>query len=179
MEICKQEAQHFLSWAVRLEEGYGGMRCVPRPTPVPRAVQSYCIVLYFDLSLDRIGLNRLICVWYCIVDRIIHHKDTHTHTHTHTPANTTPPLKQKRYGDLKGTETLWECARATADDALARLAVINLVHEARGLDTSEGTVMVGLFDGVGSLVLDSSFGLTTDRVSRVSKLHRYRKHQQA
>lgn len=90
----------------------------------------------------------------------------------------------RRYGDLKGTETLWECAQATgtdfesmhlrpsrldrstdsptrdtsscpttnhrsklpttADDALARLSVINLVHEARGLDTSEGTMLVGL-----------------------------------
>jgi len=29
------------------------------------------------------------------------------------------------------------------------------------------------------LVLDSSLGLTTDRVSRAPRLHRYRKHQQA
>lgn len=45
---------------------------------------------------------------------------------------------------MKGPETLWECAQATSDDALARLAVINLVHEARGLDTAEGTILVGV-----------------------------------
>lgn len=33
------------------------------------------------------------------------------------------------YGDLRGTDTLWSCASATADDAMARLAIVNLVHE--------------------------------------------------
>ena len=43
VEICKQEAQHFLSWAVRLEEGYGGMRCVPL---LPCATRLTAVVLY-------------------------------------------------------------------------------------------------------------------------------------
>jgi uncharacterized ferritin-like protein (DUF455 family) len=60
------------------------------------------------------------------------HAYLHTYTHTHTHS----------YGELRGTETLWECAEATKDDVCARLCVINLVHEARGLDTSEGTIQV-------------------------------------
>lgn len=43
-----------------------------------------------------------------------------------------------RYGDLPAHDGLWESAAATAHDLLARLAVVPLVLEARGLDvTSE------------------------------------------
>lgn len=42
----------------------------------------------------------------------------------------------------------------TADDALARLSVINLVHEARGLDTSEGTMLVGLGFFICTCIID-------------------------
>ncbi|KAM3568359.1 hypothetical protein VYU27_009514 [Nannochloropsis oceanica] len=69
LEIAKQEAEHFLSWAIRLEEGYG-----------------------------------------------------------------------LRYGCLSGTDTLWASAEASKDDVMARLSLINLVQEARGLDTSELTL---------------------------------------
>ncbi len=40
------------------------------------------------------------------------------------------------YGDLPAHDGLWEAARATADDLLARLAVVPLVLEARGLDVT-------------------------------------------
>jgi uncharacterized ferritin-like protein (DUF455 family) len=40
------------------------------------------------------------------------------------------------YGDLPAHDGLWEAAAATADDLLARLAVIPLVLEARGLDVT-------------------------------------------
>ncbi len=39
-----------------------------------------------------------------------------------------------RYGDLPAHDGLWEAAQATAQDVLARLAVVPLVLEARGLD---------------------------------------------
>ena len=41
-----------------------------------------------------------------------------------------------RYGDLSAHDGLWEAAAATADDLLARLAVVPLVLEARGLDVT-------------------------------------------
>jgi uncharacterized ferritin-like protein (DUF455 family) len=40
------------------------------------------------------------------------------------------------YGDLPAHDGLWEAAAATADDLLARLAVVPLVLEARGLDVA-------------------------------------------
>lgn len=40
------------------------------------------------------------------------------------------------YGDLPAHDGLWEAAEATAHDAAARLAVVPLVLEARGLDVS-------------------------------------------
>jgi uncharacterized ferritin-like protein (DUF455 family) len=41
-----------------------------------------------------------------------------------------------RYGDLPAHDGLWEAAGATAADLLARLAVVPLVLEARGLDVT-------------------------------------------
>ena len=41
-----------------------------------------------------------------------------------------------RYGDLPAHDGLWEAAAATANDLLARLAVVPLVLEARGLDVT-------------------------------------------
>ncbi len=40
------------------------------------------------------------------------------------------------YGDLPAHDGLWEAASATADDLLARLAIVPLVLEARGLDVT-------------------------------------------
>jgi uncharacterized ferritin-like protein (DUF455 family) len=42
------------------------------------------------------------------------------------------------YGDLPAHDGLWEAAAATAGDLLARLAVVPLVLEARGLDVTPG-----------------------------------------
>jgi uncharacterized ferritin-like protein (DUF455 family) len=44
------------------------------------------------------------------------------------------------YGHLPAHDGLWEAAAATADDPLARLAVIPMVLEARGLDVTPATV---------------------------------------
>lgn len=44
------------------------------------------------------------------------------------------------YGDLPAHDGLWQSAEATAGDVLARLAVVPLVLEARGLDVTPATV---------------------------------------
>jgi uncharacterized ferritin-like protein (DUF455 family) len=44
------------------------------------------------------------------------------------------------YGELPAHDGLWEAAEATADDPLARLAVVPMVLEARGLDVTPATV---------------------------------------
>ncbi len=45
------------------------------------------------------------------------------------------------YGDLPAHDGLWQSAQETAGDALARLAVVPMVHEARGLDVTP--MMIG------------------------------------
>lgn len=44
------------------------------------------------------------------------------------------------YGALPAHAGLWEAAQATADDALARLAIVPMVLEARGLDVTPPTI---------------------------------------
>jgi uncharacterized ferritin-like protein (DUF455 family) len=44
------------------------------------------------------------------------------------------------YGDLPAHDGLWEAATVTAHDLLARLAIVPLVLEARGLDVTPATV---------------------------------------
>jgi uncharacterized ferritin-like protein (DUF455 family) len=44
------------------------------------------------------------------------------------------------YGALPAHAGLWESAEATADDALARLAIVPMVLEARGLDVTPPTI---------------------------------------
>ena len=45
------------------------------------------------------------------------------------------------YGDLPAHDGLWESALDTKSDLLARLAIVPLVHEARGLDVTPQTVI--------------------------------------
>ena len=51
------------------------------------------------------------------------------------------------YGDLPAHDGLWEAAAATAHDALARLAVVPMVLEARGLDVTPA--MTARFEAAG------------------------------
>lgn len=44
------------------------------------------------------------------------------------------------YGDLPAHDGLWEAAEATAHDALARLAIVPMVLEARGLDVTPAMI---------------------------------------
>jgi len=45
-----------------------------------------------------------------------------------------------RYGDLPAHDGLWQAATATADDLLARLAIVPMVLEARGLDVTPAMI---------------------------------------
>lgn len=60
------------------------------------------------------------------------------------------------YGDLPAHDGLWEAAADTSDDLLARLAVVPLVLEARGLDVSPGMInrLRGHGDKEGTAVLE-------------------------
>jgi len=60
------------------------------------------------------------------------------------------------YGDLPAHDGLWQAAAETADDLLARLAVVPLVLEARGLDVTPGLItrLRGHGDGQGAAVLE-------------------------
>ncbi len=53
------------------------------------------------------------------------------------------------YGALPAHDGLWEAAEATSHDALARLAVVPMVLEARGLDVTPATV--ARFEAAGDL----------------------------
>lgn len=44
------------------------------------------------------------------------------------------------YGSMPVHASLWESASATEDSLRSRLAIIHLVHEARGLDVNPGTI---------------------------------------
>lgn len=44
------------------------------------------------------------------------------------------------YGDLPAHDGLWQAAEKTADDLMARLVVVPMTLEARGLDTTPGTM---------------------------------------
>lgn len=63
------------------------------------------------------------------------------------------------YGDLPAHDGLWEAAAITADDLLARLALIPMTLEARGLDTTPATCVKlrGNGDEATAAVLDGVF----------------------
>jgi uncharacterized ferritin-like protein (DUF455 family) len=54
-----------------------------------------------------------------------------------------------RYGDLPAHDGLWEAAADTAGDPLARLAIVPMVLEARGLDVTPS--LIGRFEAAGDL----------------------------
>ena len=65
------------------------------------------------------------------------------------------PMLGARYGDLPAHDGLWEAAQATPVDLLARLAVVPLVLEARGLDVTPGMIarLVRFGDAASAAVL--------------------------
>jgi uncharacterized ferritin-like protein (DUF455 family) len=71
------------------------------------------------------------------------------------------------YGDFPGHDGLWEMARRTADDPLARMALVPRVLEARGLDVTPG--MIGRLRGVGDQETAARLGIILhDEVGHVA-----------
>jgi uncharacterized ferritin-like protein (DUF455 family) len=64
-----------------------------------------------------------------------------------------------RYGDLPAHDGLWQAAEATAHDLLARLAVVPLVLEARGLDVTPAMIakLEAAGDGASAGILETIY----------------------
>lgn len=71
------------------------------------------------------------------------------------------------YGALPAHAGLWEAAQLTADDALARLAIVPMVLEARGLDVTPATIsrFVAAGDSVSANILSRIY---KDEIRHVS-----------
>lgn len=71
------------------------------------------------------------------------------------------------YGALPAHDGLWEAADATAHDALARLAIVPMVLEARGLDITPATIdrFVSQGDSASAAILSRIY---TDEIRHVS-----------
>lgn len=63
------------------------------------------------------------------------------------------------YGDLPAHDGLWQAAEETARDLLARLAVVPMVLEARGLDVTPAMIerLIGAGDKESAVVLDTIY----------------------
>ncbi len=71
------------------------------------------------------------------------------------------------YGAMPAHAGLWEAAEATADDALARLAIVPMVLEARGLDVTPATIerFRAVGDDASARILERIY---TDEIRHVS-----------
>ncbi|WP_245943900.1 ferritin-like domain-containing protein [Acuticoccus kandeliae] len=72
-----------------------------------------------------------------------------------------------RYGDLPAHDGLWQAAEATAGDLTARLAIVPLVLEARGLDVTPS--MIATFEAAG----DAETAAVLRRIYEDEKGHVY------
>lgn len=79
------------------------------------------------------------------------------------------------YGALPAHDGLWEAATATADDRLARLAVVPMVLEARGLDVTPQTIarFASAEDAVSTRILER---ILVDEVRHVATGVRWFRH---
>jgi len=79
------------------------------------------------------------------------------------------------YGSLPSHDGLWRAALETKDSMLERLAVINMVHEARGLDTYEASrnKLTKAKDERSTQILDNNFAEEIDHVRKGVKWFNY------
>ncbi|KAG8833801.1 hypothetical protein FRC17_010042 [Serendipita sp. 399] len=76
------------------------------------------------------------------------------------------------YGSLPIHSSLWESAAKTSDSFLARLAIIHLVHEARGLDVNP--VTISKFEKAGDTESVASLQIIhLDEITHVTSGHRW------
>ncbi|WP_029006895.1 ferritin-like domain-containing protein [Azospirillum halopraeferens] len=76
------------------------------------------------------------------------------------------------YGDLPAHDGLWQAAQVTAHDVAARLAVVPMVLEARGLDVTPDTIarLKGFGDGESAALLQT---ICDDEVTHVAAGRRW------
>lgn len=79
------------------------------------------------------------------------------------------------YGDLPAHEGLWDLARKTAHDPLARMALVPRLMEARGLDATPGIrrKLAGIGDRAGAAILDV---ILADEIGHVAAGDRWFRH---
>jgi len=80
-----------------------------------------------------------------------------------------------KYGDLPAHDGLWQAAYETKDDLLARLAVVPLVLEARGLDVTPGMItrFKNFGDQEGAEILETIYAEEIDHVKAGAKWFRF------
>lgn len=96
--------------------------------------ESYAVDLMWDVVARFVSLNlprAFYDDWVCIAGEEAEHFRSWA-----------ARLEQlgSRYGDMPAHDGLWDSAHETRDSMLARLAVVHLVHEARGLDVFPNAV---------------------------------------
>jgi uncharacterized ferritin-like protein (DUF455 family) len=76
------------------------------------------------------------------------------------------------YGAFKTQDGLWDSAHATAHDIKARLSIVCLVHEARGLDVNPAQITK--FKAIGDEETAAVMGIVHhDEITHVAAGHRY------
>jgi len=79
------------------------------------------------------------------------------------------------YGDLPARDGLWEAAQATAQDLMARLAVVPQVLEARGLDVTPA--MIARFEAQGDAIAAGVLSeILADEIGHVETGNRWFRH---
>ncbi|CAK4401224.1 unnamed protein product [Aphanomyces euteiches] len=92
--------------------------------------ESYAIDLMWDMICRFGPSNDMPREFYDDFVRIAHEESQHYTSWTNRLRDF-----NSFYGDLPGHDGLWDSAAETSSDIRARLALVHLVHEARGLDT--------------------------------------------
>ncbi|KAH9101029.1 hypothetical protein Ae201684P_007218 [Aphanomyces euteiches] len=98
--------------------------------PFVAHAESYAIDLMWDMICRFGPSNDMPREFYDDFVRIAHEESQHYTSWTNRLRDF-----NSFYGDLPGHDGLWDSAAETSSDIRARLALVHLVHEARGLDT--------------------------------------------
>lgn len=96
--------------------------------------ESYAIDLMWDM-VARFVDQQLPREFYDDWVRIADEESQHFHAWAHRLTEL-----GSFYGDLPGHDGLWDSAHETRGDILTRMAIVHLVHEARGLDVAPNAV---------------------------------------
>lgn len=124
------------------------------------------MIARFGDALPPESISQFIDDWAGVADDEAHHFTLITDRLTSLGA---------AYGDLPAHDSLWQAARDTSDDIAARLAVVPMVLEARGLDVTPGMIerMTRLGDQASAAMLDIIY---RDEIGHVAVGQRWFRH---